>query len=369
MKITAKKEELALAIQTVSITISNKTSLPVLSNILFDAQQGGKLEICATNLEVSVISVINVEVLEPGKITVPIRGLFDIIKEMRGNNIEISSDEYNNVCVKEGKSVFSVFGIKYEDFPQIPSLIESSQSFVIKKEILKDMIRKTIFSVSYDETRYVLNGIFMDVTKNQVTMVSTNGKRISLVKNNCETELKNKQKIIIPTKSVNNLVKLLALYNGENVDINITSNQIVFNMGNVIFMSKVIEGNYPDYKQFIPKEFDIKINFDKKELFKITHRVSLLALSESDSIQYVFDGNKLKVATTSQGIGKAEDEMDIKYGYKKNEVFYNPVYITDVLKNMDEDEVVFEIKDNLNPTIIKPLNNPNYVCVVLPRRF
>jgi DNA polymerase-3 subunit beta len=371
MHIKCSKNDLLIALQTVFSAISTKTSLPILSNILFKISTDNVLELISTDLEITIKTKLEAEILKSGTITIPAKKLLDITRELGEDEIELKVDEDAKVSIKSGKSKFSIMGINSEDFPAIPEFDtkDYSTSFSINKDIFKDMIKKTSYAVSFDETRFVLNGILIKIENNKIIMVATDGRRLCYIDNELENAKVDNFEVIIPTKTINELNKIIGMFNIEKIDIGVKDNQIAFNFGENILISKIIDGIFPNYNQVIPKNLDIEITLSKDVLMASTRRVALLTNDKTNSVKYSFWNNKLIISASTQGVGDAEDEIEIEYDKTMFEIAYNPNYIMDFLKNIDEKEVILQVSTPINPGIIKPKGENSYICVVMPMRI
>jgi DNA polymerase III subunit beta len=370
MEIRCSKNDLLTGLQIVLPAVSQKSSLPVLSNILFTVQDNGKVKLSSTDLEIGITTNINAEVIKSGGATIPAKRLADIVREVNSEDITISANQDANIEIHGGTSHFSIMGLPVEDFPVMPEFDKTDGSFTVSKELLKTMIRKTAFAVSYDETRYVLNGVFLEIEKGIINMVATDGRRLSLVTNSITSlDKKIKTAVIIPTKTINEIMKVLSLIENDSIEVGIKDNQIAFKFGENIMISRIIEGNFPNYDQVIPKKHDITITLPKDDFLSITRRVSLLATDKMNSVKYSFGKDKLKVSASTQGIGQAEDEMTINYAGPEINIAYNPSFIIDILRNIEDKDVNLEISSELNPGVIKPIEDRSHLCVVMPMKL
>jgi len=369
MHIKCFKNDLLAALQIIFPAISMKTSLPILSNVLLQVSEQGFLNLISTDLEITIKTNIKAEILKSGEITIPAKKLLDITREIGNDEIEIKVNEDAKISIISGKSKFSIMGLMAEDFPVVPEFNNKDGFFVVNKEILKDMIKKTIFAVSFDETRYVLNGLFMKIENNKIILVATDGRRLCYIENKLEVENEKNIEVIIPTKTINELSKLMAMLDTEKVEIGLKDNQISFKMDKNEMISKIIDGNFPNYNQVIPKDFNISIELSKDDLFSITKRVALLTSDKNHSIKYSFWNNKLLVSAATQGVGDAEDEIDINYDKAVFDIAYNPNFVLDILRSIDTKEVVLELTTPVNPGVIKQKNSNDYICVIMPMRL
>ncbi len=346
--------------------VATKSTLPVLSNLLIDTDKE-KIRMIATDLEVGMRCTIKAEVIKPGGITLPARKLSEVIREAPHSEIQLT-EEGSRVTLKSGNYTAKLIGIPKDEYPALPEFKESS-SFSIETGLMAEMIRKTIFSVSTDETRYVLCGIYFICEKKRLKMVSTDGRRLSYIEKGIEGGKIRERKVIIPTKAINEVNKILTQSSGT-LKVGIGDNQIGFKINDsILLISRLIEGNYPNYEQVIPKNSEISLLINREKLLNSTKRVAVLTSDKSSSIRYTLKGNSMIITATTQGLGEARDELPIEYDKEELTIAYNPNYIMDVLKNLESENIIIELTNPLNPGIIKPDDNSNYLSVIMPMRI
>jgi DNA polymerase-3 subunit beta len=374
MEIICKREELLKGIQTVQTVVGTKSTLPVLANVLLEVN-AEKMDMTATDLEVGVKCSVKVEVLQPGAITVPVRTLSEVVRELPSEDLKIKVDEKNRVEINSGQAVFNLMGLPSEDYPVLPKF-KADGEFFMDGKALSQMIKKTIFSVSQDETRYVLCGIYFQVEKAKLKMVSTDGRRLSYFSKDIGIDKKKEAKVIIPTKAVNELYRILAQAGmneeageGSKVKISIEENQINFMIHDTVLISRLIEGHFPNYEQVIPRTSNIKLRVNTEELLQATKRVALLTTEKSNSIRYALRENKLIITANTEGLGEARDVVAIDYAGEGMEIAYNPQFLIDVLKNIGCQEVLLELTNSLNPCLIRPTTEEDYISIVMPMRI
>ncbi len=368
MHIKCSKKDLMNSLSMCSMpAISNINNNPIINNLLF-LFDNEKLNLISTNLEITIKTDIKAEIIEKGNITIPAKKLIDITKEA-DENIDIISNE-NKVNIKFGNSRFSILGMSSDDYPSLPNLElkeDDSDIIFLEKNIFIQMIKKTIYAVSTDRDRFVLNGILLKIENKTLTLVSTDGKRLCVVSSELEKETTNFIEIIIPTKTINELLKILDKINSNILYIKTNDNQVLFKLGDTIFISKVVDGKFPNYKQVIPNNLTKKVILSRLEFLSATKRASIINL---DSIKYLFNENKLIVSAISPGVGEIEDELKIDYTQENFEIAYNPRYIMDFLESIDDEKISLELDTSFNPCIIKPLKDDNnYICVIMPMRI
>jgi DNA polymerase-3 subunit beta len=374
MEITCKREELLQGVQTVQSVVGTRSTLPVLANILLEAK-GEKMDMTATDLEVGVKCSVDAEVLEPGAITVPARTLSEVVRELPTGDVKIRVDENNRVGINSGQAVFNLLGLPREDYPVLPKF-KTDGEILFDRNLLSEMIKKTIFSVSQDETRYVLCGIYFHLDKGRIKMVSTDGRRLSYISRDIEIDKRKEAKAIIPTKALNELNRILSQpgTKGETeipgkVKMSIEENQVGFMIDDTVLISRLIEGHFPNYEQVIPRKSDIKLKINTEELLQATKRVALLTTERSNAIKYSLKKGKLVISASTEGLGEARDVVGIDYVGEEMEIAYNPQFLIDILRNIGCEEVFLELTNSLNPCLIRPTTGEDYISIVMPMRI
>lgn len=368
MKIVCSKGELLQGVQTVQTAVSTKSTLPILSNFLLDVEKTA-IKLTATDLEVGIHTLINGQIIKAGNITIPARKFAEIIRELPEEKVEIQSDDSSQITITCGKSHFLVNGLPKEDYPLLPEFQEE-KAFQIDKITLEKMFKRTTFAASTDETRYVLNGVFFLVAKEKTTMVATDGRRLAYISaKNSTLSTPVKSQVIIPTKAVNQLIRLLSETKEEVVKVSIAENQVGFKIKDTVLISRLIEGNFPNYEQVVPKAHKVQLKLKTKEFLQVTKRISLLVSEKAGSVKYNLERGTMKVSSVSPGLGSAEEEITTEYNGESLEIAFNPAYVLDALKAVDAEEVYFELTAPLNPTVIRPVGEEESFCVLMPMRI
>jgi len=366
MKIICEKAELLKGLQVIQTVVPTRSTLPVLSNFLLQTEQE-TIKLSCTDLEIGVSCYIKGEIVKGGEITIPAKKFTDIIRELpEDKDIEIKSDDNNQINIKCGKSNFNLMGLPKADYPLLPDF-PSDNNFEVKKEEFKEMLKKVSYAVSNDETRYVLNGVFLIAEKGELKMVATDGRRLSYIsKENIDKKIQ--KTVIIPSKCVNEIQRILSQEGmGEKLKVGVAQNQIAFKIGSITMSSLLIEGTFPNYEQVIPKKFDLQVKVKTKEALSAVRQISTIANDKTSSIRLSF-GKGLLRFSSSQGNGSGEVEIDIDHTGQALDIAFNPVFVNDILKNIDEDEIVFELTGSLNPAVIRPVTDKNYICVIMPMK-
>ncbi|MCB4792234.1 MAG: DNA polymerase III subunit beta [Elusimicrobia bacterium] len=368
MKIICSKGELVKGTQIVQTIVSPRSTLPILSNFLMEAE-GQTIKLSSTDLEVGVSCFIKGEIVKEGSITIPAKRFSDIVRELNDDkNIEIKTDESNEINIKCEKSHFVLMGLPKADYPVLPSFPKEG-AFTVSQPVLKKMLRRTVFSASMDETRYVLNGVYLILEEENLKMVATDGRRLSYIyKSGMDKKIE--RRAIIPSKAVNELQRVLASDDEkEEVKIGLTENQIAFQFSLITIISRLIEGTFPNYEQVIPKKFESQIKVNTKNILSAVRQMALLVSDKTSIVKFFFANNVLRISASAAGLGSGEVELDIDYKGQKLEIAFNPSFLIDIFKNIDEDELYFELTSSLNPAVVRPVNDKNYICVVMPMRL
>jgi DNA polymerase-3 subunit beta len=368
MNLTISKEQLIAGLQAVQNIVSSRTTLPILSNVLLHAE-GNRLRLIATDLDVTISSEVEAQVKEEGKTTVPVKRLFGIVRELGSPEIEMEVDEKNVCSIRSGASFFKINGLSIEEFPQIP-VFKQEKSVTIEQAKVKGMLRKTAFAVSNDETRYVLNGIFFSLRDHKLTLVATDGRRLALSDEEIEVPEKSACDFIVPAKAVNELTRLIQ-EKGE-MNITVSENLAEFLLkdekgSQIVVITKLIEGNYPNYRQVIPAESKERVALVREELLHAMRRAELMTSEKANSVRLAFTSNNLSITANSPDVGEARESIAINYKGKDMAIAFNPRYMIDPLTALPDDEVFLEFTDELSPGVLK-INGP-FLYVVMPMRL
>jgi DNA polymerase III subunit beta len=368
MKLTISKEQMIHGLQAVQNIVSTRTTLPVLSNVLLRAE-GERLDLTATDLDVTISSAVEASVQKPGAVTLPAKRLFGIIKELPTPQIELEVDDKNMCRIVSGASFYRIHGLAAEEFPPFPRF-EENRKINFPQDKLKSLLRKTSYAISTDESRFVLNGIFFSLKNHRVTLVATDGRRLALAEEEVDVGAGSEGECIVPSKAINELNRLLGAQN--DVEIKFTDNQVAFKLQgdkgySTQIISKLIDGNYPNYRQVIPSEAKERITVVREELLQALRRAEIMTSEKSNSVKLNFGSNKLEITANTPEVGEARESIAINYKGKEMAIAFNPVYMMDPLKALDNDEVYIELIDELSPGVIK-INGP-FLYVLMPMRM
>lgn len=363
MKFSIVRSKFLDGLQKVQNVVSGKGTLQILQNALFQAEDG-RLCITTTDLDISERCFVECEIEQPGSTTLPIRRLSSIIRELDEGKIMVEVNEDDVATVQAGSSYFKIIGMSVRDFPPVPAP-EGQFCYRIDQGVLREMLRKTSYAVSQDETRRVLNGVLMAFKDNGLTMVATDGRRLALVEHEIEFPPEAEAEMILPTKAVSELMRILA--NEGDLKVYAQKNQVVFELGSTMLSSKLIDGVYPNYRQVIPGACDERVVIEREALLAALRRVSVVTTDKSNATRLTFSANQLTISITTPDVGEARDTVPVKYAGKEISIIFNPEYVQDPLKNIDDDEVFLELNDGHSPALLKC--NVPFLYVLMPLRI
>lgn len=369
MKFSIEKAEFLKALHRVQGIVERRNTMPILSNCLIEAK-GASVYISATDLEVFIKDSARASVTEEGAITVSAKKLFEIVKEMPEDHIGISSGKDDKFTIKSGKARFNIMGIAVKDFPSFPSFDPSTLED-LDGAVFREMINKTSFAVSTDETRYNINGFKLEREGSKIRLITTDGHRLALIERGAETGASTeKVDALLPRKGVMEFKRLLDEETGG-YKLSITPKNAVMTRGETVINVRLLEGEFPDYKKVIPNDNDKEISAVKSVLLSSLRRVSILSPDKIKGVRMTFGNGRLVISSSSPDIGEATEEIDVEYGGEELDVSFNARYFVDALEAMEEDSARIRLKDSMSPGILQPNvpNGENYTCIIMPMRL
>jgi len=364
MKFSTTKEVLLKGIQMVQAAINTKSTLPILSNILIEATTD-HIILTTTDLDIGITTKIPLKTQLAGSITIPAKKFSDIIKELPDNEtISISVKKNNLVNIECEKSAFKIMGLPKEEFPQLPEL-KNKDSITIEQKKLKKMVGLTSFAISHDESRYVLNGILFVIKPSYIKLVATDGRRLAVIEEKMQLPKTMEKKLVVPTKAINELDHILQ--DTDEAKILFGENQVFFDIGPTRIVSRLIEGEFPNYEQVVPKEAKDKLLVSRERFLSAIKRVALFTNQDSAAVKIDLAKDKVVISKSSPYLGEARVEVDADYKGKDISVGFNPDYLIDLLKNIDQETIGFELTDPEKPGAVRV--GAEYVYVVLPMQI
>jgi len=373
MKFKINRDHFAYGLAQVLNVVGSKATMPILSNVLIEAEKD-QVSLTTTNLDLGIRCKITAEVKEAGAVTLPVKRLANIVRELPNIDVAIDASPNHQVKLSSGGSNFRIMGIGKEEFPPLPEFGDE-KAYTLEQAELTGMLRSVAYAQSTDETRYILNGVYLNFRDGKFSLVATDGRRLALIAKEMEVPAESAGAIILPAKTVAELAHLLD--KGEKVKINFNDRRCAFQIAtnkdtnglvdSIYLYSKVVEGNYPNYQQVIPKETHQRIKLERELFLQCVHRAALVCSEKANSVKLKLTSNLLEITAQSPDFGEAHESMAINYSGPDLQVAFNPAFLIDPLKALTKDEVFFEVKDEVSPGVFKTLEN--FVCVIMPVRL
>ena len=371
MKLRVEKKDLLGLIARSQNIVEKRNSMPILVNVLLDAQSS-HIKVFATDLEVSLTDLVSAQVKEPGRVAVNAKSLFEIVKELPEGPIDLEKRDNNWLKISQNRAVFNIVGMSPDEYPVFPTF--TTRDFLkVEGLVLADMIDKTIYAVSMDETRYHLNGVYLETRKEEgaqvYRMVATDGHRLSLIDRKVDNSVASANNgVIVPRKGLHEIRKLLDA--GEKqVELAIEGAQLVVRRGDSVLMIRLIEGRYPNYQQLIPQNLKEHLLVQREPLVASLRRVSLLSNTKSKGVTISLAGGRMEITSNNPELGDAKEEIEVQYRGKDMKIGFNAKYILDVLTSMQDEIIRIEFNDQLSPGLIRPVEDKSYTCVVMPMKI
>lgn len=365
MKIICNSAELSKAAANVQRTVSNKSTIPALEGILIEAGEG-KVTLTGYDLEVGSIIVIDAEVKESGKIILAAKNFCDIMRMLPDDSVLLESDDRNICKIKSGETDYSLIGTSADEYPELPTLSKFSP-VKMNLNLLKDMIKRTVFSVSTGERNPVHSGVKFEIEEKNIVLVAVDGARLAIRREIIEREDDAVLNFVVPAKTLNEILKLNADEEAE-IDILVGDRHLIFRMDNYEIVSRLLEGNFINYKSAIPMTSSTQVVANTRRLIECIERTSLIITDRSSPVRLVVEDGTMKFSSVT-AIGTATDKMPAEIEGNKVEVGFNNRFLIDALKATEQDEIRMEFGSSNQPIIIKPFEGDSFFYLVLPVRI
>ena len=372
MKVRIGRDELLTGLQRVQGVVEKRNTMPILSNILLEAKHEGA-EIVATDLEIGMRGLYKATVLEPGGVTLSARKLYEIIKELPSSDIELTSGDNHWTTIQAGKSQFKIVGLPSSDYPALPSIEREGLTPLTGAGVL-ELIRKTLFAAGDNDARYILNGLLVTLNttekKTLLRLVGTDGHRLAVAEREVgkpgAKEAPTEIKAIIPKKAAQEMRRLLEEGGDAEPLIGFTKNLMIFRKSGLLLTSRLMEGNYPNYQQVVPKESNRRILVKRSELESALRRVSVLSRDKASAVKVTFESGLLTLFSSNPDFGEALEELPARYEGEPLNTGFNARYLLDVLAVMEGDSVSLQMDTALSPCLVQEAETPGFKCVVMP---
>jgi DNA polymerase III subunit beta len=366
MKATIERATLLKSLGHVQSVVERRNTIPILSNVLIEAREDGSLRLMATDLDLQVDESVPANVSQAGATTVSAHTLFDIVRKLpEGSQVELTAAE-GKMQIIAGRSRFNLSTLPRDDFPVIAEG-ELPTRFELPAATLRQIIEKTRFAISSEETRYYLMGIFLHVIEDQLRAAATDGHRLARVTVPRPDGADGMPDVIVPRKAVAELYRLVEELEGT-VEISLSPTKIRFGLGSAILTSKLIDGTFPDYNRVIPTANDKLLKLDPKSFSAGVDRVSTIASEKTRAVKMSLDRDKVTLSVTSPENGVATEEVPADYGADGLEIGFNARYLLDILSEIDGDTVEVHLADAAAPTLLRENDKSNALYVLMPMR-
>ena len=365
MDLTISQDIFLKGLQKIQGIIERKNTLPILSHFLLTAGSEDTI-IHATDLELGYKGYLETVVNQPGTTTLPARKTFDIVRELPAGasvNLNVSSEGWAHIT--SGASRFKVPCLPAEEYPGLPE-IEDAEFTGIDGRVFDEMIRHTVFATSHDETRYTLSGVLMTCADGNMTMVATDGHRLAHVRQ--PTTLDKSLQVIVPRKALEEVSRFASDGESENIEIGVLSNHLVFRKDRATLVTRLIEGQFPDYQGVIPKDHKAMATVGHEGLLRALRRVSLLSNEKTRPVRIDFGSEHLTLCSNTPELGEASDQIPTDYQGDELTIGFNARYLMDALTVTEENDVCLEVTDAVNPVILRPSGSDSFFCVIMPMR-
>lgn len=375
MELTVAKADLQKELQLCQGVVEKRSTIPILSNVLLKAADG-RLQIAATDLDVTILSSCSARITTPGGVTLEARRFFDVVRSLPDDDVHITLQENHSMSIESGTAKFRLLGLPAEDYPTLPT-IDSSDAYTISLEELKTMVGKVRFAITHEETRFQLNGALLKVQPTKMEMVATDGHRMALINfpkgGNGKSKKANDLTILIPRKALDEILRLESGDDGT-VRFGVSENQLFFEAGDRRLMARMIDVNFPNYMEVIARDNDRHVMVDRERLLSTIRRISLVANERTRAVRFDFAPGKLTVSSTNPELGDARETVPIDYAGNPFFVGLNAAYVTDFLSAVDTPSVSLDLKDENSQCIGKPASTGedlpyDYLYVVMPMRL
>lgn len=376
MDLTVAKADLQKELQLCQGVVEKRSTIPILSNVLLKAADG-RLQIAATDLDVTVISSCPARITTPGGVTIEARRLFDVVRSLPDDDVHITMQENNSLLIESGTAKFRLLGLPAEDYPTLPTL-DMSDAYTLSLEELKTMVGKVRFAITHEETRFQLNGALLKIQPNKMEMVATDGHRMALINfpkgGNGKTKKGSELTILIPRKALEEILRLEAADETGDVRFGVSDNQLFFEAGERRLMARMIDVNFPNYMEVIARDNDRHVMVDRERLLSTIRRIALVANERTRAVRFDFAPGKLTVSSTNPELGDARETVPIDYAGNPFFVGLNAAYVTDFLSAVDTPQVSLDLKDENSQCIGRPASSTedlayDYLYVVMPMRL
>ena len=370
MKFRTAQTTLVAAVDRVLNVVPQKTTMPVLGHLLLEASSG-RVKLTATDLDLTITTTIDAEVDREGSVTLPAKRFSEIVHQLDpASDVDLDVNRAN-ALITAGRANFRILGMGAEEFPKVPSL-SLKKGVTIPADTLRKTISKTVFCVSKDETRRALTGVLWEVSGDSMSMIGTDGHRLARISVPVEIKVDSKHSVIIPTKALNQVLRLANEAVEAGVQAKLADDHVIFGFDRTTLFTRLIEGPFPKYQDVIPKDNDKKVIVKRDVFLDALRRVSLLSDNLTHQVRMSLKADQMMLSARTQDIGEAQEEVEAQYGGEEMEMGFNAQYLGEVLRNAETEDVLLSLSSPLNAGLVEPLEqgeDENYLCLIMPLRL
>ena len=371
MKFQINQDHFSNGLQQVLNVVATSSNMPILDNVLIEATEE-HISLTTTNLDIGIRCRIKAQVSDTGSVTLPVRKLATIVRELPQADIFVKSGESNFTEIASGGSLFKIMSMGAEKFPKLPS-VDDGKVFELSQADVRSMLKSVSYAQSTDDNRFVLKGVYFNFADEALTLVATDGRRLSLNALKTETSEENDGSLILPAKTVAELERLLG--KEGNLKIAFNDRQVAFEIeikdsgdggltDHLYLVSKAIEGSYPNYRQVIPREIEHRVKIERELMLECVNRAALVVSDKDNCVKLKMSKNLLEISASSSEYGESHESMAIAYDGDEVQIAFKPQFLVEPLKGLSKDEIFFEFKDKLSPGLFKTLDS--FTCVIMP---
>ena len=368
MKLTIERDELLRGLGRVQAIVERRGTMPILANVLIEAREDG-LTLAATDLEVAVVANHPATVKTPGSVTLGAKKLYEIVRELEGPEVLLSTDDGARVTLTCGPAKFALLSTSPEEYPSIASA-DGVAFAQIDTALVAELIDHTLYATSSDETRYNLNGVFIEsVDGKRIRFVATDGHRLAMIERAVPTAIGFLAKgIIVPRKGVAEIRKLCDEGEGA-VDLGLGDGFLMVRRPDLLLTTRLIDGEFPNYRQILPKGHKVRLLVERERLQHAVRRIALMAHERSRGFRFVLSDGQVELSASNPDLGEAREILPVEYQGERFETAFNARYLLDVLGSMSAKEVVLELSEELSPAQFRPVDDPDEIAVIMPMRL
>jgi DNA polymerase III subunit beta len=367
MEFRIAADELRKALHRAQGIVERKTTMPILANVLVNATKSG-VTVTAFDLDIGIVSEHPAEVVKTGAVTLSARYVFDIVQNLPEAQLTLKKLPNNYAEITSGAAHYKIVGMAPEEFPKLPKE-ENAPLVKTTGTVLLEMIRKTSFAISSDETRYILNGVFFEPRDGgKVRMVATDGHRLALIEREIAGDFKLKHGVIVPRKGLMELKRLIEEAPEAECHLGFAENSALFKKPGLSMVMRLIDGQFPEYQRVIPKEGEKQVKVDRVRLLDSLKRIALLSADKSSAVKLSLEEGRVRITANNPDLGEAKDDIEVAYKGAGITIGFNARYLMDVLGVLESDQVALELGDEHSPGVVHAPGDKAFTAVVMPMR-